>query len=68
MFVEAEFPGVDLEEFFLSGPVLTFATHAFAQNARVQFAAARVADAISLATVSALGYRDADGFADWGHS
>jgi hypothetical protein len=44
--VEAEPPCIYLEEFFLGVPVLAFAAHALAKDARVQHAAARVADPI----------------------
>jgi hypothetical protein len=44
--VEAESPGINLEQFFLSVPILAFAAHALAKDTRVQFAATRVADAI----------------------
>lgn len=46
MLVEAELSAIDLEEFLLSVPVLAFATHAVVEDTRVDFAAARVADAI----------------------
>src|SRR2546421_10963268 len=46
MFVEAEPFGINFEQLFLRVPVLAFAAHALAENAGVQFAAARVADPI----------------------
>src|SRR6266850_1441522 len=46
MLVEAESPGIKLEQFFLRAPVLAFAAHALAKDTRVQFAATRIANAI----------------------
>src|SRR5260370_39269272 len=46
MLVEAKPAGVNLKQLFLRVPVLAFAAHALAKDARVQFAAACVAYAI----------------------
>jgi hypothetical protein len=46
MLVEAEAASINLDQLFLRVPVLAFAAHALANDARVQPSAARVADAI----------------------
>src|SRR5688572_33208278 len=46
MLVKAELSAINLEEFFLRIPVLPFAAHAIVEDARVNFAAARVANAV----------------------
>ena len=46
LFIEAKFLAVNLEEFFLSTPILTFAMHTFVKGARIKLAAARVANPI----------------------
>src|SRR5688500_15660503 len=46
MLVKAELSAINLKQFFLRIPVLPFAAHAIVEDARVDFAVARVADSI----------------------
>ena len=46
MLIEAKPPGVNIEEFFLRVPVLTLATHAFTELARIEFSPTRIAHSV----------------------